>query len=326
MMKRSMLTLILVMAFMGIATQNGASQTTKPAPSKVYFTREISPEALVKIYKALGREATGRVAVKISTGEGGNKHYLKPDLIRNLVEEVNGTIVECNTAYAGTRNSTAAHWQTIHDHGFDSIFVVDLMDEYGEMKIPVKDHTHLKYDIVGDHLARYTFMINLAHFKGHAMGGYGGVLKNQSIGVASSAGKAYIHSAGYTSDVNEAWSHIDDQDGFLESMAAAAQGVADYFGDNILYISVLNNMSVDCDCAGNAEEPKLKDMGIMASLDPVALDWACVEKVFNYQGKPGDDNRPLTERIQSRHGTHTIDWAEHIGMGTKNYVIVDIDK
>ena len=296
------------------------------AQSKVYFTKEITPESLVRIYKALGREAKGRVAVKISTGEGGNNHYLKPDFIRPLVEEVHGTIVECNTAYGGSRATSEKHWQTIHEHGFDSIFVVDLMDEFGEMKIPVRDHTHLKYDIVGDHLARYTFMINLAHFKGHAMGGYGGVLKNQSIGVASTHGKAYIHSAGYTDDVRDAWNHTQNQDGFLESMAAAAQGVADYFGDNILYINVMNNMSVDCDCDGHPAKPELQDMGIMASLDPVALDWACVEKVFNYQGKPGDDNKPLIERINSRHGTHTIDWAEKIGMGSKKYVIVDLDK
>jgi len=312
-MRQLLLSLSMALVAMGAAAQ-----------SKVYFTKEISPESLVKIYKALGREAKGRVAVKISTGEGGNNNYLKPTLIRKLVEEVNGTIVECNTAYGGTRSSSEQHWKTIHDHGFDSIFVVDLMDEFGEMKIPVRDHTHLKYDIVGDHLSRYTFLINLAHFKGHPMGGYGGVLKNQSIGVASASGKGYIHSAGYTSKLPDAWQHIENQDGFLESMAAAAQGVADYFGDNILYISVLNNMSVDCDCVGNAEEPKLKDMGIMASLDPVALDWACVEKVFNYKGKPGDDNAPLTERIKSRHGTHTIDWAEKIGMGTKNYVIVEL--
>jgi len=296
------------------------------AQSKVYFTKEISPEALVRIYKALGREAKGRVAVKISTGEGGNNNYLKPTLIRNLVEEVHGTIVECNTAYGGSRATTEKHWQTIHEHGFDSIFPVDLMDEFGEMRIPVRDHKHLKYDIVGDHLSRYTFLINLAHFKGHPMGGFGGVLKNQSIGVASSHGKAYIHSAGYTTDVVEAWNHIENQDGFLESMAAAAQGVADYFGDNILYISVLNNMSVDCDCVDKPEPAKLKDMGIMASLDPVALDWACVEKVFNYQGKPGDDNKPLVERINKQHGIHTIDHAEKIGMGSKKYVIIDIDK
>ena len=294
------------------------------AQSTVYYIREITPESLVKIYKALGVEATGRVAVKISTGEAGNNHYLKPTLIRNLVEEVNGTIVECCTAYGGSRQDVSKHWKTIHEHGFDSIFAVDIMDEYGQMRIPVKDRTHIKYDIVGDHLANYDWMINLAHFKGHAMGGYGGVLKNASIGVASTAGKAYIHSAGYTDDASEAWSHIEDQDGFLESMAAAAQAVHNYMGGRVIYINVMNNMSVDCDCDGSPEDPKLKDMGIMASLDPVALDWACVQMVFNHKGRPGDDNTPLIERINSRHGTHTIDWAEHIGLGSKNYVIVNL--
>ena len=294
------------------------------AQSTVYYIREITPESLVKIYKALGVEATGRVAVKISTGEAGNNHYLRPTLIRNLVEEVNGTIVECCTAYGGSRQDVSKHWKTIHEHGFDSIFAVDIMDEYGQMRIPVKDRTHIKYDIVGDHMANYDWMINLAHFKGHAMGGYGGVLKNASIGVASTAGKAYIHSAGYTDDASEAWSHIEDQDGFLESMAAAAQAVHNYMGGRVIYINVMNNMSVDCDCDGSPEDPKLKDMGIMASLDPVALDWACVQMVFNHKGRPGDDNAPLIERINSRHGTHTIDWAEHIGLGSKNYVIVNL--
>ena len=294
------------------------------AQSKVYYTSEITPESLVKIYKALGVAPTGRVAVKISTGESGNNHYLKPTFIRNLVEEVNGTIVECCTAYGGSRQEVSKHWQTIHEHGFDSIFAVDIMDEFGQMRIPVKDRSHIKYDIVGDHLANYDWMINLAHFKGHAMGGYGGVLKNASIGVASTAGKAYIHSAGYTDDASDAWNHIENQDGFLESMAAAAQAVHNYMGGHVIYINVMNNMSVDCDCDGTPDEPKLKDMGIMASLDPVALDWACVQMVFNHKGKPGDDNAPLIERINSRHGTHTIDWAEHIGLGTKNYVIIKL--
>lgn len=294
------------------------------AQSKVYYTTEITPESLVKIYKALGVEATGRVAVKISTGEGGNTHYLKPTLIRNLVEEVGGTIVECCTAYGGSRQDVSKHWQTIHEHGFDSIFAVDIMDEFGQMRIPVKDRSHIKYDIVGDHLANYDWMINLAHFKGHAMGGYGGVLKNASIGVASTAGKAYIHSAGYTDDASDAWNHIDDQDGFLESMAAAAQAVHNYMGGRVIYINVMNNMSVDCDCDATPDAPKLRDMGIMASLDPVALDWACVQMVMNHKAKAGDDNAPLIERINSRHGTHTIDWAERIGLGSKNYVIVKL--
>ena len=294
------------------------------AQSKVFFTTDISPESLVKIYKALGVEVKGRVAVKISTGEAGNNHYLKPTLIRNLVDEVNGTIVECCTAYGGSRQDVTKHWQTIHEHGFDSIFAVDIMDEFGQMRIPVKDRSHIKYDIVGDHLANYDWMINLAHFKGHAMGGYGGVLKNASIGVASTAGKAYIHSAGYTDDASLAWNHIEDQDGFLESMAAAAQAVHNYMGGRVIYINVMNNMSVDCDCDGSPDEPKLKDMGIMASLDPVALDWACVQMVMNHKAKAGDDNAPLIERINSRHGTHTIDWAEHIGLGSKNYVIIKL--
>ena len=296
------------------------------AQPKVYFTKDISPESLVKIYKALGRKAEGRVAVKISTGEGGNQHYLRPTLIRQLVDEVNGTIVECCTAYGGTRQDPKKHWETIHEHGFDSIFAVDLMDEFGEIRIPIKDKKHLKYDIVGEHLANYDFMINLAHFKGHQMGGFGGVLKNASIGVASTAGKAYIHSHGVTTDSKECWKHTQPQDSFLESMAAAAQAVHEYFdgGDNIIYINIMNNMSVDCDCDGTPEKPMLKDMGIMASLDPVALDWACVQMVMNHKAKTGDDNAPLIERINSRHGTHTIDWAEHIGLGTKNYVIVKL--
>lgn len=295
--------------------------------STVYMTKEISPEALVRIYKALGREAKGRVAVKISTGEDGGHNYLKPTLIRQLVDEVNGTIVECNTAYAGRRNTVEAHWQTIHKHGFDSIAAVDLMDEQGSIRIPVKDKRHIKYDIVGSHLPNYDFMINLAHFKGHAMGGFGGVLKNASIGVASASGKAYIHSAGVTDDVVKAWSHVDDQDGFLESMAAAAQGVHDYFGngERILYINVMNNMSVDCDCDSHPAAPQLKDMGILASIDPVALDQACLDLVYNHTNQPGDTAQPLTDRIQKKHGTHTVDYAEQIGLGSKHYKLITID-
>ena len=295
------------------------------AQPTVYFTRDITPESLVKIYKALGVEATGRVAVKISTGESGNTHYLKPTLIRNLVEEVNGTIVECCTAYPGSRMDPKKHWETIHEHGFDSIFAVDLMDEYGQIRIPVQDHKHLRYNIVGNHLPNYDFMINLAHFKGHAMGGFGGVLKNASIGVASTAGKANIHSAGITEDAAEMWSHIDDQDGFLESMAASAQAVHNYFNGHVIYINVMNNMSVDCDCDGHPAKPELQDMGIMASLDPVAVDQACLDMVFNYKGKPGDDNKPLIERINRQHGTYITEYAEQIGLGSKAYTLVNLD-
>ena len=303
-----------------------AAITALAQTSTVYFTKEITPESLVEIYKALGVEATGRVAVKISTGEGGNTHYLKPPFIRQLVEEVNGTIVECCTAYPGTRMDPKKHWETIHEHGFDSIFAVDLMDEYGQIRIPVQDHKHLRYNIVGNHLPNYDFMINLAHFKGHAMGGFGGVLKNASIGVASTAGKANIHSAGITEDAGEMWSHIDDQDGFLESMAAAAQAVHNYFGGRVIYINVMNNMSVDCDCDGHPAKPELQDMGIMASLDPVAVDQACLDMVFNYKGKPGDDNKPLIERINRQHGTYITEYAEQIGLGSKAYILVNIDE
>lgn len=245
--------------------------------------------------------------------------------MRNLVDEVGGTIVECNTAYAGSRNTSAAHWKTIRQHGFDKIAKVDIMDEHGDMRIPVKDTTHIKYDIVGASLANYDFMVNLAHFKGHAMGGFGGVLKNQSIGVASSAGKTYIHTAGKVQSPDELWNNLPAQDYFLESMAAAAQAVADYFKGNILYINVMNNLSVDCDCDSSPDEPKLKDMGIMASLDPVALDKACLDMVFNHKSTEGDDAKPLIERINRQHGTHIVDYAEKIGLGSTAYVVVDID-
>lgn len=300
------------------------SFTMLRAQSKVYMTKEISPESLVRIYKQLGVPAHGHVAIKISTGEMGGNNYLKPTLIRNLVDEVNGTLVECCTAYGGSRQDKGKHWETIHAHGFDSIAAVDLMDEYGQMRIPVKDKRHIKYDIVGDHLANYDFMINLAHFKGHAMGGFGGVLKNQSIGVASAAGKAYIHSAGKVSDASLLWQNIAQQDDFLESMAAAAQGVADYFGKNIIYINVMNNMSVDCDCDSHPADPKLKDMGILASTDPVALDQACLDLVFNHKAQPGDDEKPLIERINRQHGTYITDYAEKIGLGSKKYKLIMI--
>lgn len=320
MKKTTMLIAALMMAATGLFAQ-----------SKVYFTKEITPESLVKIYKALGVEANGRVAVKISTGEGGNTHYLKPTLIRHLVDEVNGTIVECGTAYGGTRQDPKKHWETIHEHGFDSIFAVDLMDEFGEMRIPISDKKHMKYDLVGEHLAHYDFMINLAHFKGHAMGGFGGVMKNASIGVASSNGKAYIHSAGKTADTKLAWGPDylaagKTQDHFIESMAAAAQAVHNYFGGRVIYINVMNNMSVDCDCDGHPAKPELQDMGIMASLDPVAVDQACLDKVFNYDGKPGDDNKPLIQRINRQHGTYITDYAEQIGLGSKTYTLIDIDQ
>lgn len=295
--------------------------------SVVYMTTEITPEALVKIYEALGvaPEEGQRVAVKISTGEPGGHNFLQPALIKDLVQRVNGTIVECNTAYAGRRNTTEEHRKAIKEHGFMDIAQVDIMDEEDEMRIPVKDTTHIKYNIVGNHIRNYGFMINLAHFKGHAMGGFGGVLKNQSIGVASANGKAYIHSAGKVETVENLWDNIAEQDDFLESMAAAAQGVADYFSKNIIYINVMNNMSVDCDCSSHPADPEMKDVGILASTDPVALDQACLDLVFNYPSTDDDNAAALIERINSRHGVHTVEHAEAIGLGSRTYKLVSID-
>ncbi len=314
---------------MATAAMFGCASTPKSeaTPAKVYMTTDISAEGLVRVYEALGVEATGKVAVKISTGEPGGKNYLKPELIKELVQKVGGTIVECNTAYAGRRNTTEAHLEAAREHGFFDIANVDIMDAEGEIKIAVKDTTHIKYNIVGKNLANYDFMINLAHFKGHAMGGFGGVLKNQSIGNASSRGKAYIHSAGRNEDVAKIWKFTDDQIGFLESMAAAAQSVHDYFGngERIIYINVMNNMSIDCDCDSHPADPQLKDVGILASTDPVALDKACLDIVFNIEPTEGNDNGPLLERIASKHGTHIVDYAETIGLGSKSYELVNID-
>ncbi|MBP5498666.1 MAG: DUF362 domain-containing protein [Muribaculaceae bacterium] len=311
---------------------------SQPA-STVYLTREISPESLVKIYKALGVEATGRVAVKISTGEGSNPNFLKPELIKDLVLEVDGTIVECNTAYGSgpgnekdERNTSANHWKVIERHGFLKYFPVDIMDEYDEMRIPVKDQAHIKYDIVGGHMANYDFMIALNHFKGHPMGGYGGALKNLSIGCASKNGKAYIHSAGKMEklDMAKLWTpeYIGNQDGFLESMASAAQGVVNYFRkqQGIIFISVMNNMSIDCDCVDHPAPVKLEDYGILASTDPVALDQACIDIINQQKVTAKNDPTDLLNRIDKQHGTHTIDHAEKLGLGSKTYTLVNIDE
>ena len=303
----------------------------KSSEPVVYVTRNIAPESLVKLYHALGRKAEGRVAVKISTGESEKTGYLRPDFIKPLLDEVHGTIVECNTAYGGergTRNTSEKHWKTIRKHGFTRVAPVDIMDEEDTIHIPVTDHTHLKYDIVGSHLKYYNFMINLAHFKGHQMGGLGGVLKNASIGVASSSGKAYIHSAGVTECVDSLWHHIDNQDGFVESMAAAAQGVHNFFdnGKKIIYISVMYRMSIDCDCNANPAKPLIADYGILASLDPVALDQACYDIVTKIHNDEHNNTKPLLDRIAKQHGTHIMEWGEHIGLGTRTYKLVSLDK
>ena len=286
------------------------------------MTKEISPEALVRIYEALGRPATGKAAVKISTGEPGGRNFLSPALIKGLVHRVNGTIVECNTAYGGKRSRTEDHLRAAKEHGFSDIARVDIMDAEGEFTIPVKDRKHLEYDIVGSHLKNYDFMINLAHFKGHAMGGFGGAVKNISIGIASSAGKAWIHSAGKTKNAAQMWGNLPAQDDFLESMAEAAKSVADHCGEKILYINVMNNLSVDCDCDAHPEDPKMGDIGILASTDPVALDKACVDLVYA-STDPGKVH--LIERMESRHGIHTLEHGEAIGLGSQQYELVELE-
>ena len=304
----------------GRARANDNPPQEKTANPKVYLTRTITPEALVRIYEALGREATGRVAVKLSTGEPGGHHFLQPALVAPLVRKVGGTIVECNTAYGGGRARTADHLKAAADHGFTAIAAVDIMDAEGETALPVEGGRHLAEDYVGKNFLNYDFTVVLSHFKGHAMGGFGGAIKNISIGIASSAGKAWIHSAGKTKNAAEMWSALPPQDDFLESMAEAAKAVADHCGERILYINVMNNLSVDCDAHPAA--PEMGDIGILASTDPVALDKACVDLVYA-SDDPGKVH--LIERIESRHGTHTLDHAAAIGLGEPDYELIDID-
>ena len=300
--------------------QEKASEKNMEVP-KVYMFTKISAENLVKIYEALGREATGKVAVKLSTGEPGGHNFLQPALIKDLVKKVNGTIVECNTAYGGGRADTENHLKAAKEHGFTAIAPVDIMDADGEVALPVKGGKHLKEDFVGSHYLNYDFTIILSHFKGHAMGGFGGAIKNMSIGIASSEGKAWIHSAGKTK--GDPWGNLPPQDDFLESMAEAAKAVADHCGDKILYISVANNLSVDCDCDASPEDPKMGDIGILASLDPIALDKACTDLV-----RASEDHGKihLIERIDSRHGMHTLEYGEKLGIGSQKYELVKLDK
>lgn len=286
--------------------------------AKVYMLTEISPANLVRIYEALGRKVKGKVAVKLSTGEPGGHNFLQPTLIKDLVQRVNGTIVECNTAYGGGRANTANHLKAAKDHGFTAIAPVDIMDAEGETDLPVRGGKHLTRDIVGSHYLNYDFTIVLSHFKGHAMGGFGGAVKNMSIGIASSNGKRLIHSAG-TSTTD--WGN-PAQDDFLESMAEAAKAVADHCGDNILYISVANNLSVDCDCDSSPADPQMGDLGILASLDPIALDKACTDLV---RASKDHGKIHLIERIDTRHGMHTLDHGEAIGLGSQTYGLIKLD-
>ena len=318
----SAVLMISLLAGCGSTKSGNAPEVPAPEPEQngtpvVYMTTDISPNGLMAAYEALGREAAGNVAVKIHTGEPGGEHYLRPELIGELVQTVNGTLVECNTAYGGLRASTAMHLQAAEDHGFTDIAEVDIMDADGYINLPIENGKHLTEDRVGSHLENYDFVIVLSHFKGHMMGGFGGAIKNMSIGIASSEGKSLIHSAGAAT---RGLGQGTPQDDFLESMAEAAKAIADYEGDNILYINVMNNLSVDCDCDSSPAAPTMEDIGILASLDPVALDQACVDLV--YAAPDGED---LIERMESKNGIHTLEYGEEIGLGSRTYELVIID-
>ncbi|MBR1743135.1 MAG: DUF362 domain-containing protein [Lachnospiraceae bacterium] len=295
--------------------------------SKIYFAKEITPETVVKLYEKLGKKLEGKVAVKVHSGEEGNQNFLRPPFWKPIVEHVGGTIVECNTAYEGARNSTEKHVKLIEKHGWNQYFDVDLMDKEGpDIEIPIKRNAkHLKKDIMGKNFLNYDSMLVLAHFKGHPMGGYGGALKQLSIGCASTAGKVNIHSAGKytkTEEQSVVWGDLPPQDDFLESMAEAASAVVDHFDGNIVYVNVMANMSVDCDCCAVAEDPCLQDMGILISTDPVAIDRACIDLV-----KQSDDagREHFLERVTSRNGEHTIDAAAELGIGVQEYELIPLD-
>ncbi len=286
--------------------------------TKVYFSRTITPEKVLELYKLMGKELTGRVAIKVHSGEKGNQNFLRPDFWRSVVDHVGGTVVECNTAYEGERNVTKKHVKLFEYHGWTKYFDVDLLDGEGpDLELDIPNGKVIKKNYVGKNIQNYDSMLVLSHFKGHPMGGYGGALKQLSIGVASSFGKAYIHGAGVPEHL---WSA--DHDLFLESMADAASSVVDYFGGNILYVNVMKNMSVDCDCCAVAEDPCIADIGILVSDDPIAIDQACIDLVYacSDPGKPH-----LIERIESRNGVHTIEAAAALGFGSREYEIIEID-
>lgn len=284
--------------------------------AKVYFTKEITPQAVVRMYEAMGVKLPGRVAVKLHSGEVGNQNFLRPDFLAPMVAHVEGTIVECNTAYEGKRDTTEAHWETMKLHGWTDIAKVDILDEEGEIELAIPEGQKIRKNYVGKHIENYDALLVLSHFKGHPMGGFGGALKNISIGLASSHGKAYIHGVG---DVNAFWT--SDHDSFLESMADASKSVMDYFGGKIAFVNIMKNMSVDCDCCAVAEDPAMGDVGILASLDPVALDQACLDLVYASKD-PGRDH--LLERIESRNGVHTVEAAAKIGVGSREYRLVEL--
>ena len=291
--------------------------------SKVYFTKEITPENVVKMYEILGVSLPGKVAVKLHSGEQGNQNYIRPEFVKAIVEKVNGTVVECNAAYEGARNSTEKHKKLIEDHGWTKYFDVDIMDAEGpDVVLEIPNGKILKENFVGKDIEKYDSMLVLSHFKGHPMGGYGGALKQLSIGCASSEGKSWIHSAGQSKDQTKIWNNLPEQNKFLESMADAASSVVKHFGKNIVFINVMCNLSVDCDCCAVAEDPCMKDIGILASTDPIAIDQACIDLVYNSKD-PGRDH--FVARVERQNGVHTIEAAEELGFGTREYEMINID-
>ena len=291
--------------------------------AKVFFTKQFTAESLLKLYSSVGRELTGNVAVKLHSGEKGNQNFLKPEFWRPLIDAVGGTVVECNTAYSGARNHTDKHKKLMREHGWEEYFTVDIMDAEGpDLELPLPEGRVIKRNLVGKNMADYDSMLVLSHFKGHPMGGYGGALKQLSIGCASSAGKSLIHSAGVTDDQNAVWDNVAEQDKFLEAMADAAKSVVDFFKDKIVFINVMKNLSVDCDCCEVAEDPCMRDVGMLASLDPVAIDRACLDLVYA-SDDPGKAH--FIERVETRHGAHTIEAAAALGYGSEKYELVSID-
>ncbi len=290
--------------------------------AKVYFTKEVSKEALIKVYEALNKELKGKVAVKLHSGEDGNQNYVRPEFVKPLIDKVNGTVVECNTAYNGARNTTEKHKKLMEKHGWTKYFDVDIMDAKEDLKLDVEGGTVLKENYVGKNIENYDSMLVLSHFKGHPMGGFGGALKQLSIGCASTKGKCYIHTAGKSLVPEKLWDNLPEQDRFLESMADAAKSVVKYFDGNIAFVNIMCNLSVDCDCCAVAEDPCMKDIGTLASLDPVALDQACIDLIYNSSDK---GRNHFVERVESRHGVHTIEAAEKIGVGTREYELINID-
>lgn len=291
--------------------------------AKVYFIKEITPENIIKAYNAVGKKLIGNVAIKMHSGEKGNQNYLRPEFVKDVVNYVSGTVIECNTAYEGARNTTKKHKKLIEEHGWNKYFPFDLLDEEGpDMELDIPNGKILKKNFVGKNLSKYDSLLVISHFKGHAMGGYGGALKQLSIGCASSKGKTLIHTAGKVDDQTKLFDNLPKQDSFLEAMADAAESVVNYFNGNAIYINIMKNISVDCDCDANASAPCMKDVGILASLDPIAIDQACLDLVYNSKD-PGKD--ALIKRIESLHGVHTIEAASDLGFGTRKYELIKIN-